>query len=128
MSDAVEQERVIVREQLAVHGGRWFNLLCECESCTSDGRPLPELGDVPAVASYVAMGQAVLPGRDELCALFEPLPVAAARHAELSSVIARIREGVFEPTPSDFVCGDCPALDLLCAGPRLALARQLDGA
>ena len=24
------------------------------------------------------------------------------------------------PTPSEFVCSDCPALDLVCAGPRLA--------
>jgi ATP-dependent helicase/nuclease subunit A len=42
---------------------------------------------------------------------------------ELSAAIARIREGEFEPTPGEFVCADCPALDLLCAGPRLPLAR-----
>ena len=29
---------------------------------------LPELADVPAVASYVALGHAVLPDRDELAA------------------------------------------------------------
>jgi ATP-dependent exoDNAse (exonuclease V) beta subunit len=38
----------------------------------------------------------------------------------LSAAIARIRAGEFTPTPSDFACSDCPALDLLCAGPRLA--------
>ena len=43
--------------------------------------------------------------------------------AELSGAIARIREGDFRPTPSEFVCADCPALDLVCAGPRLGLAR-----
>ncbi len=43
--------------------------------------------------------------------------------AELSAAIARIRAGDFRPTPSEFVCSDCPALDLVCAGPRLALAR-----
>jgi ATP-dependent helicase/nuclease subunit A len=43
--------------------------------------------------------------------------------AELSAAIARIREGDFRPTPSEFVCADCPALDLVCAGPRLGLAR-----
>ena len=43
--------------------------------------------------------------------------------AELSAAIARIREGEFRPTPSDFACADCPALDLLCAGPRLPVAR-----
>jgi phosphoribosylaminoimidazole carboxylase (NCAIR synthetase) len=44
---------------------------------------------------------------------------AASLEAELSAVIARIRQGEFKPTPSEFVCADCPALDLVCAGPRL---------
>jgi ATP-dependent exoDNAse (exonuclease V) beta subunit len=39
--------------------------------------------------------------------------------AELSEAIARIRAGDFRPTPSDFACAGCPALDLVCAGPRL---------
>jgi hypothetical protein len=39
--------------------------------------------------------------------------------AELSAAIARIRAGDFRPTPSEFACSDCPALDLVCAGPRL---------
>jgi hypothetical protein len=39
--------------------------------------------------------------------------------AELGEVIARIRDGDFRPTPSDFACAGCPALDLVCAGPRL---------
>ena len=38
---------------------------------------------------------------------------------ELSAAIARIRSGVFRPTPSEYACADCPALDLVCAGPRL---------
>jgi RecB family exonuclease len=38
---------------------------------------------------------------------------------ELSAAIARIRDGDFRPTPSDFACSGCPALDLVCAGPRL---------
>jgi hypothetical protein len=43
----------------------------------------------------------------------------AALEAELGAVIARIREGDFRPTPSDFACSGCPALDRVCAGPRL---------
>ena len=39
--------------------------------------------------------------------------------AELSEAIARINAGEFRPTPSDFACSGCPALDLVCAGPRL---------
>jgi len=42
---------------------------------------------------------------------------------ELSGLIARIRSGVFEPTPGEFTCAGCPALDVVCAGPRLPNAR-----
>ena len=37
----------------------------------------------------------------------------------LSASIARIRAGEFRPTPSTFACSGCPALDVVCAGPRL---------
>jgi ATP-dependent helicase/nuclease subunit A len=43
----------------------------------------------------------------------------SALEAELSSAIAAIHEGAFRPTPSEFICADCPALDVVCAGPRL---------
>ncbi len=39
--------------------------------------------------------------------------------AVLSDSIARIRAGAFHPTPSQFACAGCPALDVICAGPRL---------
>jgi len=39
--------------------------------------------------------------------------------SELSAAIDRIDEGEFVPTPSEFNCAGCPALDLVCAGPRL---------
>jgi ATP-dependent exoDNAse (exonuclease V) beta subunit len=42
-----------------------------------------------------------------------------ALEAELSRAIARIRAGEFAPTPSEFTCAGCPALDVVCAGPRL---------
>jgi ATP-dependent helicase/nuclease subunit A len=43
----------------------------------------------------------------------------AALEAELSGAIARIRAGDFRPTPSEFTCAGCPALDVVCAGPGL---------
>jgi len=43
----------------------------------------------------------------------------ATLEAELSAGIERIKAGEFRPTPSDFTCAGCPALDLVCAGPRL---------
>jgi hypothetical protein len=44
---------------------------------------------------------------------------AARLEAELSAAIARIRGGDFRPAPSEFACTGCPALDVVCAGPRL---------
>jgi ATP-dependent exoDNAse (exonuclease V) beta subunit len=45
-----------------------------------------------------------------------------ALEAELSAAIARIQAGEFVPTPSEHACASCPALDLVCAGPRLRSA------
>ncbi len=42
-----------------------------------------------------------------------------ALEAELSEAIGRIHAGEFVPTPSDWACSGCPALDVVCAGPRL---------
>ena len=39
---------------------------------------------------------------------------------ELSAAIARLRAGEFRPTPSEYACAGCPALDVVCAGPRLS--------
>ncbi|MGZ8707261.1 MAG: UvrD-helicase domain-containing protein [Gaiellaceae bacterium] len=46
----------------------------------------------------------------------------AALETELSEAIARINAGEFRPTPSEFICAGCPALDVVCAGPRLRSA------
>jgi ATP-dependent helicase/nuclease subunit A len=43
----------------------------------------------------------------------------AALEEELSAAIARVQSGVFEPKPSELACSGCPALDVVCAGPRL---------
>jgi hypothetical protein len=53
-------------------------------------------------------------GRDELPALEQ----------ELTAAIDRIRAGDFRPTPSEFTCSGCPALDVVCAGPRLRNAAR----
>jgi hypothetical protein len=42
-----------------------------------------------------------------------------ALEAALSEAIARIRANEFVPAPSEFTCAGCPALDVVCAGPRL---------
>jgi hypothetical protein len=44
----------------------------------------------------------------------------AGLETELSEAIGRIRAGEFVPTPSEFICAGCPALDVVCAGPRLS--------
>jgi ATP-dependent helicase/nuclease subunit A len=51
-----------------------------------------------------------------------------ALEAELSEAIERIQAGDFRPTPSESVCAGCPALDLVCAGPRLPGAPRVEAA
>src|SRR4051812_33420167 len=46
--------------------------------------------------------------------------------AELSEAIARINAGEFRPRPDDFICAGCPALDVVCAGPRLRSAHAAE--
>ena len=43
----------------------------------------------------------------------------AELEAELSEAIAKINAGEFRPTPSEYICAGCPALDVVCAGPGL---------
>ena len=52
---------------------------------------------------------------------------AAELERELGEAIEQIERGEFSPTPSSFVCSDCPANGVVCAGmdlpgapPRLA--------
>jgi ATP-dependent helicase/nuclease subunit A len=48
--------------------------------------------------------------------------------AELSAAIERIQAGEFRPTPSESVCAGCPALEVVCAGPRLSGAPRQSAA
>jgi len=68
--------------------------------------------DVEVVYHFLERPDAVVArtfGRPELPALEE----------ELSAAIRRIDAGEFTPTPSEFTCAGCPALDVVCAGPKL---------
>ena len=72
-----------------------------------------------AGASEVEVVYQFLERPDDLvttCYLVEQAPEL---EADLSAAIAAINAGEFRPTPSEFACADCPALDLVCAGPRL---------
>jgi PD-(D/E)XK nuclease superfamily len=72
--------------------------------------------EVEIVYSFLERPDAVVArvfGRDEVPEL----------EAALSDAIARIQAGEFRPTPSEFTCAGCPALDVVCAGPRLREAR-----
>jgi ATP-dependent exoDNAse (exonuclease V) beta subunit len=48
--------------------------------------------------------------------------------SELSTAIAAIQEGGFRATPHELACPGCPALDRVCAGPRLGLHPADDAA
>ena len=71
--------------------------------------------EVEVVYHFLEQPEAVVSTRFERAEL-------PALEAELSASIARIQEGRFVPRPSEFNCAECPALDLVCAGPRLPWA------
>jgi hypothetical protein len=68
--------------------------------------------EVEVVYHFLERPDAVVP------AIFVRADVPALE-AELSEAIARIRAGEFRPAPGEFACAGCPALDVVCAGPRL---------
>jgi ATP-dependent helicase/nuclease subunit A len=74
-------------------------------------------------ATEVEIAYQFLEAPDDVVSTIFTVADVETLEAELSAAIARIRAGDFRPTPSEFVCSDCPALDLVCAGPRLAVAR-----
>jgi ATP-dependent helicase/nuclease subunit A len=69
--------------------------------------------------SEVEISYVFLERPDDVVALTFFAADVPALEAELSAAIARIRAGEFRPTPSPFACAGCPALDVVCAGPRL---------
>jgi hypothetical protein len=68
--------------------------------------------EVEVVYHFLERPDAVVTATFEL----EDVP---ALEAQLSEAIGQIQANEFRPTPDEFVCHDCPALDLVCAGPKL---------
>jgi ATP-dependent exoDNAse (exonuclease V) beta subunit len=68
--------------------------------------------EVEVVYSFLERPDAIVATRFERAQIPE-------LEAELSEAIARIHAGDFRPTPSEWNCSGCPALDVVCAGPRL---------
>ena len=56
---------------------------------------------------------------DELVTASYKADEAPILEEELSRAIAAIQSGEFRPTPSEYACSTCPALNLVCAGPNL---------
>lgn len=90
LADGVGTTGILVREQLLVRDRRWFSLDCTGPCCPPEGLPMPQDADVPAVAAFVGLGQAVLTDRESMARLVAPLPSenpgpghdAAVRHIE----------------------------------------------
>jgi hypothetical protein len=77
-----------------------------------------------AGATHVEVVYHFLERADAIVAAVFSAHDVTAFEAELSAAIARIRAGEFVPTPSEYACAGCPALDVVCAGPRLRGASQ----
>lgn len=71
---------ITVREQLLVRGARWFRLDCHGAPSPPEGRAMPLDADVPAVAAFVGLGQAVMRDRESMARLVAPLTDRAPGH------------------------------------------------
>ena len=135
-----EHDGVVIRGRLDVlwrEGGR--AVVVDYKSNALEGRSPAEIIEAEYSLQRLVYALVCLrAGADEVEVAYQflerPDDVAAttftaddmpALESGLSSAIGRIREGDFRPTPSEFACSDCPALDLLCAGPRLALSTAI---
>jgi ATP-dependent helicase/nuclease subunit A len=72
-----------------------------------------------ARADHVEVAYVFLERPDEPVTVIFTLADVPTLEAELSAAIGAIQAGRFAPTPSDVACPGCPALDVVCAGPRL---------
>jgi ATP-dependent helicase/nuclease subunit A len=79
------------------------------------------LAALTAGASSVEVAYAFLDRPDAVVVRRFGAEQADALRGELAGMIATIRAGRFEATPGPY-CADCPALDVLCAGPALVTA------
>jgi hypothetical protein len=133
-----EHDGVLIRGRLDVHwreGDR--ALVVDYKSNALEGREPSEIVEdeyrlqrlVYALvclrdgASEVEVAYQFLERPDDVVSTSFTLDDVPELETQLSAAIARIRAGDFHPRPSEFTCADCPALDLVCAGPRLAVAR-----
>jgi ATP-dependent exoDNAse (exonuclease V) beta subunit len=80
------------------------------------------LAALRAGIDHVEVAFVFLERPDDLVAARFERKDAAVLEAELSAVIAAVQRGDFRPTPSEWACAGCPALDRICAGPRLSSA------
>jgi hypothetical protein len=133
-----EHDGVLIRGRLDVHWQEGEHaLVVDYKSNALEGREPAEIVDAEyrlqrlvyalvcfrAGASEVEIAYQFLERPDDVVSAKFEIGDIPALESELSEAIARIRAGEFTPTPSEFACSDCPALDLVCAGPRLGLSR-----
>jgi ATP-dependent helicase/nuclease subunit A len=134
---AFEHDGVVLHGFIDVlHLGERGALVVDFKTNALDGRPPAEIAAdeyaiqrlVYALACFRAGAAEVevvyqfLERPDDLVVTIYSREDAALLEAELSAAIARIRSGEFAATPSERACSDCPALDVVCAGPRLRRA------
>jgi ATP-dependent exoDNAse (exonuclease V) beta subunit len=130
-----EHDGVLLHGYLDVHavdGSRAFVLDYKTNALGDDESPEEVVDRAYRLQRLVYALACFRAGADEVEVVYQFLerpdaPVAAvfgrgelpALEAELSQAIDRLRAGDFRPTPSEYACAGCPALDVVCAGPRL---------
>ncbi len=112
-----EHRALVVDYKTNVLGGRSPAEVVEAEYRTQ--RLVYALACFRAGVGEVEVAYQFLEAPDEVVSATFTRAEAAVLEQELAEAIARIRVGDFRPAPSPFACAGCPALDRVCAGPRL---------
>ena len=85
-------------------------------ACSASSTPSPPCAPEPTRSRSSTSSSSV---PNELVTASYKADEAPALEEELSRAIAAIQSGEFRPTPSEYACSTCPALNLVCAGPNL---------
>ncbi len=121
---------VELRDRLVVRGDRWY-AVGGAGHAGEGGRLLGD-ADVPGVATYVALGKAVLPDRDSLAALMDPCadqPALSRAIYEFAGRLEWAREQVRPPAPgAELGTMDDSELTRLVDEAAVAWVRLLRGA
>lgn len=120
--DALEANRIELREALRAEGGRYWSVLCDdAACCPTDGRPF-DPGSHPAAAVMAAAGLAALPDR---AALSRSLLPPAGRTERIRESTRRAEQRLLDLGDREWQSGSGDPLQVTAKAGRTAVLRAI---